>query len=227
MKSKDLREFLFLNSEENYRNFTKSLLPGVDNIIGVRLPILRRLAREISSTDYREFFKNNKNDYFEEIMLEGLVIGYLKEDLSILIPLIENFIPKIYNWSICDSFSNNLKIVGDNQTYFWEFLRPYFYSQEEYSIRFALVTSLNYFVEEDYLEEFFGILKDIASRDYYVEMAMAWAISYFYVKYPKKTYDFLKSHYLSDSVLKKTLGKIRDSNRISRESKNLAKTLNI
>ncbi len=215
------------NIDLDYLKFSKKLLPNIDNILGIRMPILRKLAKEIASGDYMAFIKTNKNIYFEDIMLEGLVIGYLDKDLNLVIDLVKNFIPKIYNWSICDSFANNLKIVKKNKAYFWNFIKPYFHSRETYPTRFALVVFLTYYIEEEYLGDFFQIIRSIKTEDYYVEMAIAWAVSSSYINFPYETYKFLEKKPLSKSITNKTIQKIRDSRQVSFTNKDLVLGLKI
>ena len=69
-------------ADEKYKKFSSALLPNVDNILGVRLPLLRTIAKEIARDDWRAYLARNENEYFEEIMLQGMVIGYIKTDIS-------------------------------------------------------------------------------------------------------------------------------------------------
>ena len=92
-------------AEPNYQQFTARLLPDISNILGVRLPVLRKIAKQIAKENWREFLRQNDEVYFEEIMLKGMVIGYIK-DASVheIMKFTETFVPKINNWSVCDSF---------------------------------------------------------------------------------------------------------------------------
>ena len=92
-------------------------MPGVDKerIIGVRTPALGKLAKEIAKGDWRNFLSNSKEEYYEEILINGLVIAYAKCDVEERLNYIESFVPKIDNWAICDSFCNTLKFVNKNK----------------------------------------------------------------------------------------------------------------
>ncbi|MEG1448107.1 MAG: DNA alkylation repair protein, partial [Oscillospiraceae bacterium] len=146
-----IREQLFSLADEKYRTFSASLLPNVDNIIGVRLPLLRNIAKEISKTNYEEYLYSDEHIYFEEIMICGMAIGYAKEPPQQKLGHVEKFIPRINNWSVCDSFCNTLKFTNNNKEKMFEFLQPYFHSDKEFYVRFAVVMLLNYYVSEDYL----------------------------------------------------------------------------
>lgn len=111
MNYKMIKERLLELAEDGYREFSASLTPGKDNILGVRLPALRKLAKEIAKGDFRQYLKEAKDDTFEEVMLQGMVIGACKADIEEVLHLTANFIPKIDNWAVCDSFCSSLKIT--------------------------------------------------------------------------------------------------------------------
>ena len=102
----DLRDKLFELSDDKFKTFHSRLCPNTDNIIGVRLPLLRQLAKEIAKGDWRNFLSNSKEEYYEEILINGLVIAYAKCDVEERLNYIESFVPKIDDWAICDSFCN-------------------------------------------------------------------------------------------------------------------------
>ena len=70
-----------MNSFLHYqsRSFKNSPVasPGTSNILGVRLPILRKLAKKIIRGDWRAYLASAQDQSFEEIMLQGMVIGYV------------------------------------------------------------------------------------------------------------------------------------------------------
>lgn len=216
---------MYFLSEEKYRKFSASLLPGTKNILGVRLPYLRKLAKEILKLNYVEYIDSDEHIYFEEIMLCGMIIGYTKDDVTTKLNDIKNFLPKIDNWSVCDSFCNGLKFTRKNKKEIFEFLQPYFYSNKTFEVRFALVMLLNYYVEESYLKSLYQIFDTIVNNDYYVEMALAWAISNCYIKYPEQTIEYLKKSKISNSTYKKTIQKICDSKKVNLNYKNIVRKL--
>ncbi len=157
-----IREELLKLSEEKYREFSSRLIPGVENILGVRLLCLRKIAKRIAKKDWREYLKNANDTYFEEVMLQGMVIGYVKDsNIEEILVYIKNFIPKINNWSVCDSFCNGLKITNKNKEIVWEFLKKYLSSEKEYEVRFAVVMLLNYYIDEEYIRKVFKKLDKV------------------------------------------------------------------
>lgn len=210
------------NIDLKYRDFSKKLLPGVENIKGVRVPILRHIAKNVK--DSVKFLENVSNESFEETMIEGFVIGNLK-DKDMAIKYISRFIPKIDNWSVCDSFCASLKIVNKNKDYFFAYLINYEKSEREYYLRFMLVMFLNYYIDSKYLEQIFEIIDSIKKEGYYVKMAVAWFLSMCYIKYPCETYAYLKISKLDDFTYNKTIQKMIESKKIDSKIKKDLKKL--
>ena len=221
----DLRDKLFELSDDKFKTFHSRLCPNTDNIIGVRLPLLRQLAKEIAKGDWRNFLSNSKEEYYEEILINGLVIAYAKCDVEERLNYIESFVPKIDNWAICDSFCNTLKFVNKNKEIMWEFIQPYLRSYNEFEIRFAVVIILNYYITEDYIDLVLKTLDNIKHDGYYVKMAIAWAISMCFVKFEEKTMAYLKDNSLDDFTYNKSLQKICESLRIDKNTKELIKSM--
>ena len=207
----DLRDKLFELSDDKFKTFHSRLCPNTDNIIGVRLPLLRQLAKEIAKGDWRNFLSNSKEEYYEEILINGLVIAYAKCDVEERLNYIESFVPKIDDWAICDSFCNTLKFVNKNKEIMWEFIQSYLKSYNEFEIRFAVVIILNYYITEDYIDLVLKTLDNIKHDGYYVKMAVAWAISMCFIKFEEKTMAYLKDNSLDDFTYNKSLQKICES----------------
>ena len=221
----DLRDKLFELSDDKFKTFHSRLCPNTDNIIGVRLPLLRQLVKEIAKGDWRNFLSNSKEEYYEEILINGLVIAYAKCDVEERLNYIESFVPKIDNWAICDSFCNTLKFVNKNKEIMWEFIQSYLKSYNEFEIRFAVVIILNYYITEDYIDLVLKTLDNIKHDGYYVKMAVAWAISMCFIKFEEKTMAYLKDNSLDDFTYNKSLQKICESLRIDKNTKELIKSM--
>ncbi len=216
---KTVRERILALVDEEYRQFHSRLVPGADNILGVRLPHLRQLAKEIAKGDWRGYLATSQVDYYEEVMLQGLVIGYAKADIEEILHYTTAFIPKIKNWGICDSFCNNLKITEKHQARVWDFLQPYLHSREEFAMRFGIVMLLSFYIEDQYIDKVLLRLDAAKHEGYYVKMAVAWTISICFIKYPEKTMPYLQSNTLDDFTYNKALQKITESLRVDKETK--------
>lgn len=219
-----IKQDLLELAEPKYQEFTSKLLPGIDNILGVRLPALRKLAKDILKDNPMEYLENATEDSFEEIMLQGMVIGGLK-DIDLVFHYIEEFLPKINNWSVCDSFCAGLKISKKYPKEMWQFIQPYLKDDREYFIRFAVVMLLNYYVDEEHIAEALQAIDQIKHDAYYVKMAVAWAISIYYIKLPERTLEYLKYNSLDDFTYNKALQKITESLRVDKETKQMIRNM--
>lgn len=226
MKQK-IKQELFELSDKKYQSFHSSLCPGTENIIGVRVPILRNYAKELcKERDWKQIIKEIDNEYYEEIMLQGMLIGQAKkEDIDIILKYIENYIPKIDNWAICDIFCAGLKIAKKYKNKMWNFIQKYLKSDKEFEIRFAIVMILDYYIEEDHMKEIFKIFDEIKHEGYYVRMAIAWAISICLIKFYNETIEFLQVSKLDDWTYNKAIQKAIESYRISEDKKNILRNM--
>jgi len=215
-----IHEQLLALSEPEFQKFSSSLLPGTNNILGVRLPALRKLAKKIAKGDWRAYLTSAEDQSFEEIMLQGMVIGYVRADLPELLERIAAFVPKIDNWSVCDSFCSGLKIARKEPEAIWDFLQPYLHTEREFEARFGVVMLLFYFIEDLHIRRVLALLDQIPSKEYYARMAVAWAISICFVRFPALTMEYLKTeNSLDDFTYHKALQKITESNCVNRETK--------
>ncbi len=218
-KHKDSKYLKFSNSLDKYNNY---------NRIGIRVPILREYTKELCkkySFDY--LYKNINEDYYEQIMMKGFIIHNNKKlDYEELSSYIKDYVPKIKDWSICDTFCAGLKITRKYLKETFKLLKKYLKSKKEFEVRFALVMLLNYYLIDDYIDEVLSIINNIKLEDYYVKMASSWLISFCLIKYYDKTYNFFKNNNSIDSwVFNKGIQKSIESYRISKEKKEELKEL--
>ena len=223
----NIEKSLYSLQDKKYQEFQKGLCPGVVNIIGVRIPELRILAKELlKNYSSKELLENINDNYYEEIMLQGMVIGGAKEDINTILKYVKEFVPKIDNWAVCDTFCTSLKITKKYKKEMWKFIQEYLKSDKEFELRFAIVMILGYFIDEKYLEKDFKIFNNIKSDKYYVKMALAWAISICVIKYYDRTVKYLeKEAILDDFTYNKAIQKARESYRLSKEQKDFLNTL--
>lgn len=222
----DILRRLEKEADKNYQKFSSSLLPNINNVLGVRLPILRKLAKEIvKENKFKSFLSEKKHKYMEEYMLKGMLIGLLKEPIGEIINYIKLFVPQIDNWAICDSFCNSLKYTKYNLQEVWDFLQPYFESSSEYEIRFAYVMLLNYYLIDEYIDRVLLLVDKFKDNRYYAKMGVAWLVSICYIKYPSITEQYLKKSKLDNWTYNKSIQKICESFKIEKNIKMKIKKL--
>lgn len=212
-------EYLFSLQDIKYKNFHQGLFKEDITLIGVRTPQLKRIAKEIAKQDFHQFLKYNTHTYYEESVLHGLVIGYLKYDIKDIYSYILDFLPFNTNWAINDITCANLKIFKKNQKNGLFLIYKLLKNKNPWYIRFALVLLLDHYLEEVYLDVIFEICDAIIDTSYYVLMGEAWLLSTCFIKYPEKTKLYLKDSKINPWAYNKTISKICDSYRVSRKEK--------
>ncbi len=219
----NLREELFSNQDLEYKAFHSKLIPTVnpDEIIGIRLPVLRKKAKSLAKENI-----DFPAEYYEEKMLKGLVIGYEKCDIEKHLKDLADFVPMIDNWAVCDCVCSTLKFTEKNREAVWNFLQQYIHGSE-YEVRFLVVMLMDYFFTDEYIDRVNDILLSIKRDEYYINMAIAWALSVEFVKYEEKTMTIFENKLLSVWVHNKAIQKTCESYRVSKETKAYIKTLKI
>lgn len=214
------RELLSL-AEPEYKKFNSKLIPNIDpdTILGVRIPALRKIASRLKKGEWRAYLEGARDDSFEEILLQGLVISAARMEFPELLERIRGFLPKMDNWAVCDTFCSSLKAAGRYRRELLPWIRQWAASGEAYTIRFAVVMLMDYYMEESDTEEALALLDGIRHEDYYVKMAVAWAISMYYVHFPEIVTGYLRDNSLDDFTYHKALQKITESRRVTAAEK--------
>lgn len=212
----DLKELADLK----YKDFHSNLCPGTTNILGVRVPVLRKYAKKCKEQFSDKSYRYLDDEFYEEIMLQGMLLGLeagknYEENKKEL----DWFIPKIDNWAICDVCIGGFKFIEKNLEEYWDFIKSYIQKENEFEKRFAYVTILSYYIKEEYIDEVLELLVKENSTKYYVQMAVAWALSICLIKYYDKTMKALKNSNLNVVTYNKALQKACESYRIPQEKK--------
>ena len=224
MQPKEIEKKLKELSDEKYKAFHSKLCPGTENILGVRSPVLKKFAKQIAKEEGISYLENAKEDYYEEILLQGLVIGFYPwKNIEDCLQALTKFIPKIDNWAVCDMTAAGLKLTKKYPREVWSFLEKYWKSNKEFEIRFAVVMLLDFYITEEYIDRVLEIYSSIQHDGYYVKMAVAWGISICFIKFPEKTKKVLQNNQLDATTHNKAIQKIIESYRVDKETKELLK----
>ena len=225
----ELREILFSFADEKYRDFHKKLVPGNHDFIGVRVPQLKKLAKEYVKTQNWQELHNDKTEilYVDELSFVAFTIGFAKIEIDEKFRLLEQFIPKINNWATCDTLCNTLTFIEkkENEKPMWDFIQKYLASDKEFEIRFAVVVILGYYVNENYIDKAFQWFDKIKHEGYYVKMGIAWTVAEFFIKHPQKTFEYLKDNKMDNFTHNKSIQKICESFRVENSVKEELKNL--
>ena len=213
----DHKKVLLENSDQKHSAFSKKLTPGLENVLGVRTPVLRQLAKDISKDDWRSYLALNDDQYHEDILLQGMVIRYAKMDLDERLPYIREYVNKITNWAACDLF--DYKAKKNERSEYWDFLLQYTKEPDEFKMRFAVVMMMGNFIDDEHIDEYLTILNRVKHPGYYLKMGVAWAVATCIAKYPEKTLAFMNNNSLDDWTFNKSVQKAVESFRVSDEMK--------
>lgn len=227
MKTMDtIRDYLFSNQDLGFRDFNAKLIPNVakERIIGVRTPVLRKLAGELIKDGQWEIFLQELPHYYqEENCLHGFILGTRKENYEQVIEDVETFLPYVDNWAVCDTISP--KIFRKHPEDVYERIQRWVRSEHEYTVRFAVVTLLQFFLDEEFQPEMLELVASICRKEYYINMAVAWYFSFALIKQYETALPLLESGRLDPWIQNKSIQKAIESYRISEERKTYLRTL--
>lgn len=225
MRPEAVRARLEAMADEARQQFNTRLIPGIEPILGARMPDMRKLAREIARDDWQAYWATASDASYEETLLQGLVLGYARADFDTLRPMVASFVEKIDNWATCDLFCGSLKVAETEPDAVWAFLAPYFDRQEPYPLRFAIVMALDHYLDEAHIDEVLEKLDAIAHEHYYVRMGVAWAVSMAYVAHPARVLPFLQDNHMDDWTHNKALQKIIESRQVDDAAREMMRSL--
>lgn len=221
----DLLQTLLKHQDKVYGDFNHKLSPTLprDHFIGVRVPVLRQIAKEYNKDpDHLLFMKSLPHTYFEENMMHCLLITLIK-DYDTCIQEINAFLPYVDNWAVCDTMSN--KMLKKHHDKLIQEILKWIESNHPYTIRFGILMLMSNYLEDDFKEEYIRLVSSIQSEEYYVNMMRAWFFATALAKQWKATIPLLETNQLDKWTHNKTIQKGVESYRISNEQKEYLKTL--
>lgn len=218
MTQEEIRRELFDKKDEKYREFNRKLAPTKYEMIGVRLPILRNIAKKMTE-NYEESLKFTEFKYFEEVLLYGLTICYIKGDADIKLKYLDEYLKYADNWAHIDSVTMTLKFRQGEKEKVKAKAEEYIVSQQEFVARAGVILIMKHFLGDKEIEDSLKMLEKADSSKYYVSMAVAWCLCDAVIKAPQVAVKCLKNGNIDAATLSRTLDKCRDSFRISDDLK--------
>ena len=221
------QELLFQLQDKGYRDFHSKLIPTipVESIIGVRIPVIRKLAKEYGKDpESVEFLKQLPHTYYDENILHALLVAEIK-DYEVCVKEVERFLPYVDNWAVCDIFSP--KVFRKNKDKLIDKIREWTASGHPYICRFGMEMLMTHFLDDDFRVEYLEIPAAVHSEEYYVNMMIAWFYATALAKQWDATVGYIEKKCLDPWTHNKTIQKARESYRITREQKEYLKTLKV
>ena len=216
MLPSQLLDVLFENQDLTYRQMQIKLLPNLspDSIIGVRTPILRSIARQLE--DASVFRENLPHRFFEENQIHSFLLEREK-NFDVAISGIEGFLPFVNNWATCDQL--RLRCFQRNRQKLLPYIQKWIASDEPYTIRFGMGMLMCHFMDEEFEESLLELPAGVQSKEYYVQMMVAWFYATALAKQYDATLPFVSGHRLDKWTHNKTIQKAIESYRVTPEHK--------
>ena len=219
-----IQEYLLSQADQKYRDFTLPLIPNVDEktFIGVRLPVLKKYAKELDAKDREEFMNSLPHKYHEENILHAFILSSIK-DYDEFIKRVDVFLPYVLNWSVCDTICNKHlhkhleKLI--KEIYVW------LKSKEVYRVRYAIKCLMNYYLGDEFKEEHLQKVEEVKLDDYYVKMMVAWYLATGLAKNYDSFIKAIEEKRFDKITHNKAIQKAVESYRVSDEHKNYLKQL--
>lgn len=227
MDNTDIVQKLRELQDREYRSFHVKLIPTVDEntVIGVRVPLLRKLAGELwKSGQYTAFMQELPHKYYEEYSIHAYLIEKIT-DYSECIHELDRFLPYVDNWAVCDSMSP--RVFKKNTDRLYADIKRWSKSQDTYTVRFAVKTLMNCYSGENFLHEHLELVASAVREEYYIKMAVAWYFATVMAFHFEEVCDYLKEHTLDAWTHNKTLQKAKESYRLSEEQKRYVELLKV
>ena len=243
MSPAELVKRLLAEQDLKYRDFHASLLPNIDkkSIIGVRVPTMRKIAKEFASSatpvELDKFLDKLPHKYFEENQVHLFVVERIK-DFDECVRRIEQFLPYIDNWAVCDGKSP--KALLKDESRFYAKICEWLKSTKPYTVRFGVNMLMAFFLDDRFDK---SQLKLVAAIDenlfddagraecptdrYYVQMVIAWYMATALAKQWDATFPYIKGRKLSPWIHNKTIQKACESYRITDAQKKILRGLKL
>lgn len=224
-----INQQLLALAETNYKAFNEKLIPTGYKIQGIRMPALKKLAKELSKApEVESYLDNAEFTTYEHVLLYGLVLGNLQKlPLETVFGYVDPLILRFDNWAHVDTIGSSFKGFKKYPEEVFNHFLPLKNDEEEFTKRFFVILLMCYYMDGEYIDSTLRLLSEVPQGQYYVDMAIAWALSVGLVKFYDKTLPYLQQNRFSQFVHNKAIQKARESYRITPEIKELLNGMKI
>ena len=223
-----ITKILFEYQDFDYKEFNSKLIPNIDKnkIIGVRIPVLRKMAKEIKDNYYIDNFLNElPHEYHEENILHGIILSLKYKNIDELLDKLDEFLVYVDNWAVTDIISPKLFKKYPDKVY--EYIKKWVKSDYEYVIRFGVVSLLQFYLDDNFKVDILELVNDIDSDYFYVKMAIAWFYSFALIKQYDDIIKLFESKKIDKWIHNKSIQKACDSYRVDDSKKEYLRSLRI
>ena len=223
----DIKKLLFEKQDLEYREFHAKLIPTVDKekIIGVRVPDIRKIAKELKDCEESfNFMKNLPHRYYEENNLHAFFIEQIKDYDECVVEL-NRFLPYVDNWATCDSMRP--KCFKKNKDRLNHQIKDWIKSDKTYTVRFGIEMLMVHYLGEGFDEKYLKEVSEIKSDEYYINIMIAWYFATALAKQWDFAVSYIEQKRLPLWIHNKTIQKAVESYRLTKEEKEYFKKLKI
>lgn len=219
-----VKSLILAAADPVYRDFTVKLTPSLNpkTVVGVRTPMLRKIAASLSSEEASAFMKSLPHELYEENNVHGYLIEKIK-DYDACISALDEFLPHVDNWATCDTCTP--KVLKKQPARTKEKAYEWIADGRTYIVRYGIKTLMTFFQDDLFLPEYADKVASVKSDEYYVNMMIAWYFATLLAKQPDCAVKYLENRSLSPDVHKKTVRKAIESFRVSAQLKAYLRTL--
>ena len=224
-KMTDIQKSLMDMQDLEYRDFNSSLMPGVpkESVIGVRIPEIRKYARTLYKTgEWEKFITELPHTYYEENALHMILLCNIK-DYDTCIKYINEFLPYIDNWAVCDIISP--AVFKKQRQALLKEIPAWIASPHPYMCRFGIEMLMSHFLDVDFDPRYLELPAAVHSSEYYVNMMIAWYFATALAKQWDASLPYIQEQRLEKWVHNKTIQKAIESRRITDEQKSLLRSM--
>ena len=207
---------------ETYAAFNRRIVNTKMPVIGVRVPDLRRLARELapdmSAADISKLL-TVQNESFDYVLLCGLLITHARLDDQTTIDLVKQYLPRVDSWAHIDTFvEKKRRFAGE---IWWDFALECLQNEAEFTVRYGVVSLMTNFLDEAHIDQVFAALRGIKHDGYYVKMVLAWLYATAAVHFFELTLAELENEHIDAWTCNKAYQKMRESRRFTPEQQEI------
>ena len=222
-----VRGRLFKLRDETNAAFMARLVPTLppESVLGVRMPDCRALAKELCRMpDIGEFLTDLPHRYLDENNLHALILNEEK-DCAAAVAAIDAFLPYVDNWATCDALRP--KAFKKHPSALPDECRRWMRSGATYTVRFGIEMLMTHYLDEDFRPEYLEEVSIIKSKEYYVNMMIAWYFATALAKQYEAAISYIEQRRLAPWTHNKTIRKAIESCRVTEEHKAYLRTLTI
>ncbi|MDE7296696.1 MAG: DNA alkylation repair protein, partial [Clostridia bacterium] len=163
------------------------------------------------------------DEYYEVTFLKCQLVGALPYEE--FVAELDGVVGLIDNWATCDCF--RAPCIKKYREEFLPVIEKYLQDGREFVVRYALVSLLEYYMQEEYLPFIYNAVLHADAQVHYIKMGAAWLLAEVLVHFYESGVCFLRENALDENLRRIAIQKARESFRLTAEQKEELKALKV